>query len=642
MSKLHARSLSTRLAVAILFLAAPIFIVSVGLLFYQSRQFIRQEAMRRANSTLNTTMQRLNSNLITIETATSAYSWLAEQQLQPDSLIRITHNVVALNPHIDGCSISMEPEIFPEYGRYFSTYTVRQSDSVKTVIEEEYEYFQKVWYRTPYKLNAPCWAVYFDEADSLELTIDGMVASYGKPLYNIDSTKIVGIISTDLSLFHLSKIISQERPYPNSYFMMLDGDGCYVVHPDSSFLFKKTIFDNTNPQIDKDLIALGHEMISGKQGGMAVSIGGESCHVCYEPVPGTNWSLAIVCPDNDILKSYHRLTNIVIPLLIIGLLFIMLFCRRAVLHAITPINQLLEKTRIIESGNMEVHIARSKRPDAVGRLQNSFATMLESLNFHMGSVRYTTEQIQRRNEELEKATKLVQEADKQKTTFIQNVSHQIRTPLNIIMGFAQILSDMAARKESLPEEEMKTITNTMDHNSKLLYRLVTMLFDSSDSGFTQELNSHKMDLVRCNEIATEAVGYLKQHYPEVKVNYNSDLTDDFCIQTSQIYLMRCLRELLYNAAKYSDGQHVSLRVSKTETSVRYAVEDTGKGITDADRERMFKFFMKVDDLSEGLGLGLPLAKRHANNLGGELTLDESYHEGCRFILEIPLNNVESK
>ena len=73
-----------------------------------------------------------------------------------------------------------------------------------------------------------------------------------------------------------------------------------------------------------------------------------------------------------------------------------------------------------------------------------------------------------------------------------------------------------------------------------------------------------------------------------------------------------------------------------EHCMRFVVEDTGTGIGEADRERMFDFFTKVDDLSEGLGLGLPLAKRHARNLGGDLTLDETYHDGCRFIIEIPI------
>ena len=100
--------------------------------------------------------------------------------------------------------------------------------------------------------------------------------------------------------------------------------------------------------------------------------------------------------------------------------------------------------------------------------------------------------------------------------------------------------------------------------------------------------------------------------------------------------MRCLRELLYNSAKYSDGQHILMQISRTDDFIRFIVEDKGNGIDDANRDLMFKFFTKVDDLSEGLGLGLPLAKRHALNLGGDLKLDETYHEGCRFVLELPL------
>jgi signal transduction histidine kinase len=146
-------------------------------------------------------------------------------------------------------------------------------------------------------------------------------------------------------------------------------------------------------------------------------------------------------------------------------------------------------------------------------------------------------------------------------------------------------------------------------------------------------------------VAREAVSYIKLHYPKLNVGIQTSVPDSFCMQTSRMYLMRSLREILYNSAKYSDGQHVMLYVEavpagegQTPTSVRFIVEDTGKGIAEADRELMFKFFAKVDDLSEGLGLGLPLAKRHARNLGGDLTLDVDYHDGCRFILELPILN----
>ena len=640
MKKIRFHHLSTRLAIVILVLAAPLFITTIGALFLEARQVIRHKAVGRAKSALNASMQRLDRSLLAVQTATEAYSWVLEEQLHPDSFLTLSHKVVALNPHIDGCSVSAEPYLFPEKGRHYSVYTVREPDSVRTVVEEEYEYFQKTWYKLPYDLNEPCWEIFFDEADSLELTIDGMLASYGKPLHNAKN-EIVGVISTDLSLLKLTKIINEERPYPNSYFVILDSDGRYVVHPDTTRLFKKTIFDDADPRTQQDLIALGHQMTAGKEGGMPIYIDGKGYLVCYQPVPGTDWSLAIVCPDNDILKNYYMLSNIVIPLLIIGLLIIVLLCYRAVSQAFSSIRQLLLKTRMIAEGNMEVFIGHSNRIDDVGRLQNSFAAMLQALQFHIGIVRYITEKLQQRNKELEEATKRAQEANQQKTTFIQNVSHQIRTPLNIVMGFSQVLHDAIKQREALPDEEMKSVTSTMDHQAKLLYRLVTMLFDSSDTGFSEELRTHQFDIVKCNDVAREAIEYLKEHYPEAETEFVSEVADDFSLQTSQLYLLRCLRELLYNSAKYSDGKHILLQITTTGHTIRYVVEDKGKGIPEADRDLMFKFFTKVDDLSEGLGLGLPLAKRHALNLGGDLWLDDTYHEGCRFILEIPLNQNEN-
>ena len=99
--------------------------------------------------------------------------------------------------------------------------------------------------------------------------------------------------------------------------------------------------------------------------------------------------------------------------------------------------------------------------------------------------------------------------------------------------------------------------------------------------------------------------------------------------------MRTLRELLYNSAKYSDKKHISLRVTATDKMIRFITEDVGAGIPEGSYDLIFNPFTKVDDLSEGLGLGLPLSKRHARSLGGDLILDTSYHDGCRFILELP-------
>jgi signal transduction histidine kinase len=629
------KSFSTKLSVALLILAIPIFVISIGVLFTQSRKMIRNEAIGHASSVLNAAMQQLNRHLLTIETATNAYQWQVEQTFTPDSLLYFANRIVSLNPHIDGCSISAQPDMFPKYGRYFSAYSVRKADSVSTVIEEPYDYFNKVWYKTPHQQNGACWVAYYDEVDSLQLTLDGMLASYCKPLYNADST-FVGVISTDLSLLQLSRKMAELSPYPHSYFILIDEAGRYLVHPDSTLLFKQTIFGSDDTRQQADLIVLGYEMTRGKQGNMMANIAGADCIVCYQPLPGTSWSLAIVCPDSDVMAGYHRLTYIVGSLLLIGLLVIILLSHRVMALTIRPLHQLLDKSQSIAAGNMDVTIPRTTRIDVIGRLQNSFAQMLQSLNYHMKSVRFVSDQTRLRNEELLQATRMVQEADRQKTTFIQNVTHQIRTPLNIIMGFAQVLSD--AGNGNLSDDDLKNVTDTLNHNATQLRRMVQMLFDSSDSGLNEEMNCDKTDTLLCVQAAQEAADVMRQHYPDVDISIHTQLADDFALITNRNYFMRSLLELLYNAAKYSDGKHIELQVSADETMVNFVVQDQGNGIPEAVVEHIFKFFTKVDDLSEGLGLGLPLAKRHAQTLGGDVTFDTTYQAGCRFILTIPNTN----
>ena len=628
------RSLSIKLSIGILLMTVPVFVLSVGLLYRQSRNFILKEALEHANSTLDNRMQRVRNYMTIVETATNTNDWVVIENFHPDTLLAISNRIVRLNRHVNGCSITAEPDMFPQYGRYFSAYTIRQGDSIVTVREGEYEYFDKVWYKTPREKGKPCWVEPFDDFNEGTLYTPELIVSYCKPLRR--NGQFIGVISTDLSLRQLADVITSDPPYPNSYFIMIGRGGHYFIHPDTTKLFRKTIFTDVDPTSQSDIIALGHEMTEGKQGSMNIDINGTTSLVCYQPIPQTEWSLALVCPDKDILGAYHQLTYIVIPLIAIGLLIIIMLCSNAVAHTIRPINQLLNKTQSIAEGNYEVYIPKSPREDVIGRLQNSFAKMLQYLNFNMGSARYAAEQMERQNKELAKAMHLVEEADQQKIKFVQNVTHQIRTPLNIIMGFAQVWSENLGQ---LTEEEMKSIVSQMDHNAKSLNRMVSMLVDSSETGSALALVIGKsQEQIVCNDIAREAIGYTNEHFPDLPIQFTTTLPDTFTIRTNRLYLMRSLRELLYNAAKYSDRQHVSVRLEQSGNNVRFIVEDTGPGISEEYREVMYDIFTKVDDLSEGLGLGLPLAKLHISNLGGKFFIDTDYHDGCRFIIELPTQN----
>lgn len=621
--------LSTKLGLGVVLMAVPIFILALGLLFVQSHSFIRQEAMKRANSVLNTTMQRVRNYMAAVETATNANLWSIEENFNPDSLLSISRRVVRFNRHVNGCSITAEPDMFPQCGRYFSAYTIRENDTIITAREAAYNYYEKMWYKKPRQLGEACWVDPFDDYNEGTLSATEIIASYCKPLYL--KGDIVGVISTDLSFLRLAETVNTTAPpYPGAYFVLVGGDGQYFIHPDSTRLFKSTIFTDADPHNQSDLIALGHEMIAGKQGHMQIKLNGNLCHVSYRPVTGTNWSLALVCLDSEILKSYHQLTYLVCILIFIGLLLILGLCRHVINRSVKPLTNLLEASRKISKGHYEEMIPRTDREDDIGQLQNSFATMQQSLNDHVASIQKASEETQKRNEELVHAMKLAEESVRQKNLFIQNVSHQIRTPLNIILGFADIMRDTPILSEDLDK-----ISSLVKYNAMHLNRMVLMLFGSSDTGASEELINQRDDRLSCNELAKECIGYTQEHFPGQAIRFETEMPDDFSIQTNHFFLTRTICELLYNSIKYSDGKHILLRVSQKEAMACFIVEDVGPGLPEESLDQFFKPFTKVDDLSEGLGLGLSLSKRHALSLGGDLLLDTSYHDGCRFILEIP-------
>jgi signal transduction histidine kinase len=250
----------------------------------------------------------------------------------------------------------------------------------------------------------------------------------------------------------------------------------------------------------------------------------------------------------------------------------------------------------------------------------------------VNEIQQMNEEASRRNEELVRTSELAKASNQQKTLFIQNVSHQIRTPLNIIMGFAQVLKES---KGLMPEEEAKGITDMMRHNAVFLNRMVLMLADCSARGVTQELYASKNEEVSCVEVAQECIARARENYPDFDFRLTVDLPDDFCISANHHYLMVSIRELLHDAANYSTGGYVWLRVTEAQSKVRFIAQDEGPGIPEEDSERMFEMFTKVNDLSEGLGLGLALTKRHIQNLGGDVFIDKSYTDGCRMIIELP-------
>lgn len=641
MSRIH-NSLSRKLSLRIMLMAMPIFVLSLGAFLLQSRYLIRQKAMEHAMSLLNTTMLHVRNYMSAVEMSANAGAWFLEERFTPDSLQTVCHRIVQQNRHILSCSVSAEPDAFPQCGHYFSVYSVRDGDSVVTVREPEFDYFDKGWYKTARTSGTGCWVEPF--SDYAEGAVDPhmAVASYCIPLHP-DGNQIAGVVSADFAFSRLAEAIRiNDVSYPHAYFILIGADGRYFIHPDSTLLFRKTIYTDADPDQNADIIALGHEMTDGRQGTMHATIDGQLCHVCYSPVPGTNWSLALVCPDSEVLSGYSHLAWIIVVVIIIGLLVIMWLCHKVVRTTTKPVRMLLDISKKMAAGNYDEEIPLTSRKDAIGQLQNSFAAMQQSLREHLGDIRQTAADIRNRNEQQAQALQTSEEAERERQQLVTHVLQQIRTPLNAILGFTDVLNDTLPSRSTtpdapslLPEKEQADIIAIMKHNAVYLNRIVLMLFDISEPVISNDLKYQRTDEVSCNDVARECIDHTQTHFPGHDILLETSLPDGVCILTNHLYMMRSLRELLYNAAKYSDGQQIALRVSQTESAVRFTVEDVGPGLSGASQDLVNKPFVKANAQSEGLGLGLPLTRRHVQHLGGQLLLDTEYHDGCRITIEMP-------
>ena len=285
----------------------------------------------------------------------------------------------------------------------------------------------------------------------------------------------------------LSKALSSIKPYPHSYIIILDQNGRYYVHPDSTKMLNKTIFDLTNGRYYPDKLALGYEMTAGHSGRMHADVAGVTCLICYQPVSGTNWSVALISQERDVLHGSRRLIISILVIIFIGLVIIYAVCRRTVVRAFAPVKLLEEQTQRIADGDYSTVIARSNENSVVGNLQNSFADMQETLSRHVRNLNSAIEESARRNDEIQKANSALEEAIRRQGVFVANMTHQIRTPLNLIMGFSQLLREAG---EGMSADEKQALLHVIDYHTFTLCRMSLMLYDSSDLSLILSIHHH--------------------------------------------------------------------------------------------------------------------------------------------------------
>ena len=228
-------------------------------------------------------------------------------------------------------------------------------------------------------------------------------------------------------------------------------------------------------------------------------------------------------------------------------------------------------------------------------------------------------------EELRKAKEVAEQSNWLKTMFIQNMSHEIRTPLNSIVGFSGVLVDMLDEKE-----EIGQYVALIESNSKLLLKLVGDILDISILDSEVEIKHNAVDVNACCQASIDVAG--ASFDPGVRLIFEP-ACDELIINSNYNYIVQVLDNLLGNASKFTHEGSVTLayEVKKEENQLIFTVTDTGIGIPVEEQERVFERFVKLDNFSQGAGLGLSICRIVAERLGGYLRIDKGYTQGTRVI-----------
>ena len=242
----------------------------------------------------------------------------------------------------------------------------------------------------------------------------------------------------------------------------------------------------------------------------------------------------------------------------------------------------------------------------------------------------------KQEKELLDARLKAEESERLKTAFIQNISHEVRTPLNAIVGFSEILPNITDPNER--EELMRIIK---ENNAKLL-----QIFEDMMNISKVEAHDEKANLVKSNfdlvQLVQEKMARCSSQ------NTNADLTMEFASQEQKVELFTdkervdyIVTHFLENAMKFTSQGNITAGISlMAGVNVRVWVSDTGKGISSQDQEKIFDRFFKVDYFIQGAGLGLAVCRSYALSLGGNVGVESQLGQGSTFWLEIPLETVK--
>ena len=271
------------------------------------------------------------------------------------------------------------------------------------------------------------------------------------------------------------------------------------------------------------------------------------------------------------------------------------------------------------------------------------ATTIDTLVKREKSLVQENELLKKRNQELEKTKHQIQlqnleflEASQQKSQFLATTSHELLTPLNVILGLAQVL--LRQRSSSLSEQQLEMVQRILNNGNHLLTIINDMLcFAKVETGrlsfYFEEFNLTNLIVTLVTEHRSLA------QRKNLNLNFQIELTNPI-IFNDKVRLKQLLVKLLLNAIKFTETGNIRIKAWEiSSVRIAIAIEDTGIGIAESDLKDIFELFKQVDQTTTrkygGTGLGLAISKSLIDIMQGNIRIQSQLGEGSTFCVELP-------
>ena len=278
--------------------------------YYFSQQGIKEESTSRARGQLESSSNKIMDIINQTEAAVRNSVWIAQWCLNvPDSLIRVAQRVVEDNPVVVGSTVAVVPGYLKSHP-LFSPYVCEGPDGLefKTLATEEYDYPSQEWFVKPLELQEGYWSEpYVDEGGG-----NILMTTYSLPIRDQEG-EIAAILTADISLEWLTKMVGNIQVYPHAYSMILSREGQVVVSP---------VNNEQSEHIAREVIKANME--TGAAGEFTVQKRALSDLVFYTPIERTGWVMSIVIPESVIYAGIRRIALMVGLLQVLGIMMIIL------------------------------------------------------------------------------------------------------------------------------------------------------------------------------------------------------------------------------------------------------------------------------------------------------------------------------